>query len=81
MKLILRQVAPEIDATSLSDEHRRYVLGEPEKHAPFALHTEAGEVLPCQVSTAMLSERGELVRLTVVFNVDGNNLCVEGHGV
>jgi hypothetical protein len=42
MKLILKQVAPQIDATALGDASRRYTPGKPAKHALFALHTDAG---------------------------------------
>ncbi|WP_110951359.1 hypothetical protein [Pseudomonas bohemica] len=78
MKLILKRVAREIEVTALGDESRKFVAGKASKHSPFALHTEAGEVLPCQVSTNMASEAGDLVRLTVVFTVDGESLRVEG---
>lgn len=78
MKLILKRVAPEIDVTCLGDTSSRYALGEPDASSPFALHTESGDLLPCQASTSMLSEPGEPVRLTVIFTVDGRNLVVEG---
>lgn len=81
MKLILKRVAPEIDVTCLGDSSSRFALGKPDGSSPFALHTESGEVLPCQVSTTMLSEAGEPVRLTVVFTVDGDRLAVEGDGL
>jgi len=79
MKLILKQIAPDIEITSLGDSAKRYVPGKAIAASPFALHTEGGEVLPCQVTTSMRSERGQLVQLTVVFAVDGENLRVEGH--
>lgn len=78
MKLILKRVAPEIDITCLGDTSSRYALGKPDASSPFALHTESGDLLPCQASTSMLSEPGEPVRLTVIFTVDGRNLVVEG---
>lgn len=78
MKLVLKRVAPDIDATCLGDASCRYVPGKPDSSSPFALHTESGELLPCQASTSMLSEPGEPVRLTVVFTVDGRGLVVEG---
>jgi hypothetical protein len=81
MKLILKQVAPQLDVTALGDEARRYVPGKPNKHALFALHTEDGQVLPCQVSTNLASVPGDLVHLTVVFAVNGDDLRVEGHGL
>lgn len=45
---------------------------------PFALFTEPGEQPPCQVSTAMASDGSGPVKLTVVFEVDGRGLVVEG---
>lgn len=46
---------------------------------PFALHTEDGKMLPCQVSTSMDScGGGHPVKLTVIFTVDGDNIKVEG---
>lgn len=80
MKLILKQVAPDIEVTAVADAAARFVPGKVSKHSPFALHTDSGEVLPCQISTSMRSEAGNLVELTVVFRVDGNELRVEGHG-
>ncbi len=81
MKLVLKQVAPDMEVTTLDDDSRRYVPGKVSKLSPFALHADTGEVLPCQVTTSMKSERGQLVQLTVVFTVDGDNLRVEGHGL
>lgn len=43
-----------------------------------AVDTEAGELLPCQVSTAMESKSSDIVRLTVTFFVDGEKVRVEG---
>lgn len=80
MKLILKQITPQLEITGLSDSARGYTPGKPAKNALFALHTEAGEILPCQVSTALASQESDLVRLTVVFLVDGDRICVEGHG-
>lgn len=45
---------------------------------PFALFTDSGEQLPCQVSTSMASTGEGFVKLTVVFEVDGRGLMVEG---
>jgi hypothetical protein len=81
MKLILKRVAPQIDVTCLGDDSSRFVAGKPGVSSPFALHTDSGDLLPCQVSTTMLSEAGEPVRLTVVFTVDGDRLAVEGDGL
>ena len=79
MKLILKQVAREIELTSLGDVDRKYAPGIVDEQSPFGLHTEDGQLLPCQVSTTMKSEAGGLVHLTVVFVVDGKSLRVEGH--
>ena len=81
MKLILKQVTPQLEVTGLSDSSRRYTPGKPAKHALFALHTDAGDILPGQVSTTMVSEAGGNVQLTVVFTVDGERVRVEGHGL
>lgn len=79
MKLILKRVPPQIDVTALGDESKQYAQGKASKCSPFALHTDAGEILPNQVSTAMVSQANDLVRVTVVFTVDGDSLRVEGH--
>lgn len=47
----------------------------------FALHTEDGVALPCQVSTSMTSAGQQPVQLTVVFTVNGRDLIVEGDPV
>ncbi|SEJ49832.1 hypothetical protein SAMN03159495_3451 [Pseudomonas sp. NFR16] len=78
MKLILKRVAEQVEVTGLSDGSRKYVPGKMHQHSPFALHTDSGEILPCQVSTNMASNAGDVVRLTVVFTVDGDSLRVEG---
>jgi hypothetical protein len=83
MKLILKQIpvpdAGLIHETSLEDS-RRPVLLEQQERALFALYTEDGQMLPCQVSTTMHSEAGDgMPRLTVTFNVNGRDLIVEGH--
>lgn len=78
MKLVLKRVEPRIETTSLDESEVRTIGGPPSNTAPFALHTEDGEALPCQVSTALVSERSSMVRLTVVFNVDGDKIRVEG---
>jgi hypothetical protein len=81
MKLVLKRVERCIETTSLADSEVRTFGGVPSKGALFALHTDAGEQLPCQVSTSMLSEASGPVRLTVVFIVDGDKIRVEGHGL
>jgi hypothetical protein len=79
MKLILKRIPRTVAAQGLEDEHPTFVAAEDERTGPFALHTEDGQVLPCQVRTSMDSVgRHEPVRLTVIFTVDGKNLLVEG---
>jgi hypothetical protein len=85
MKLILKQIhvpgAGQVLKTSLEDD-RWPVLLERQERALFALHTEDGQMLPCQVSTSLNSQAGNgLPSLTVTFNVDGRDLVVEGHGL
>lgn len=78
MKLVLKRIEGTIEATSLSDsEPRHYKTGLP---GPFALHTEDGALLPCQVSTSLESSggRGHPVSLTVTFTVDGDQIRVQG---
>jgi hypothetical protein len=80
MKLILKQIPPQIDVTSVSDQSPRHAPGKPDERALFGLFTEAGEMLPCQVSTTLHSEAGGgMPKLTVTFNVNGRDLIVEGH--
>jgi hypothetical protein len=74
VKLIFKRIRPAFIATAKFDDGERDVT----QLAPFALYTEDGEVLPCQISTCMLSEPNSLVRLTVVFEVNGRDLIVEG---
>ncbi|WP_434706674.1 hypothetical protein J3Q07_16455 [Pseudomonas sp. D4-18] len=46
---------------------------------PFALHSEDGQPLPCQTSTSMESRSSDQpVKLIVIFNVDGDQITVEG---
>ncbi|MGS0546541.1 hypothetical protein ACU8WE_28905 [Pseudomonas parakoreensis] len=45
---------------------------------PFALYTEEGEMLPCQVSTALDSKGARPPTLTVTFTVDGDRIKVQG---
>lgn len=45
---------------------------------PFALHTEDGEILPCQVSTSLNSSHSEYPTVTVVFQAVGDQLIIEG---
>lgn len=78
MKLILKRVPHQVETTSLHDEARRFQLTKTNAASPFALHTEDGQVLPCQASTTLHSAPGDVVRLTVVFTVDGDSLAVEG---
>lgn len=77
MKLVLMRIEQTVEATSLSDtEPRLYPTGQP---GPFALHTEDGALLPCQVSTSLDSSGGgHPVRLTVTFTVDGDRIRVQG---
>jgi hypothetical protein len=77
MKLILKRIEKTVEVSALSDSEPRHVaVGLP---GTFALHTEDGEMLPCQVSTRMDSSgRGHPVTLTVTFTVDGDKLKVQG---
>jgi len=80
MKLILKQISPQIEVTAVGDDSPSHVSGKPPAHALFGLFTEAGEMLPCQVSTTLHSEAGRgMPKLTVTFSVDGRDLIVEGH--
>lgn len=77
MKLILKRVGD--DSRVFRKLQDRPIPGERTQDSrPFALCTEDGQQLPCQVSTSMTSVSGDLVRLTVVFEVDGRGLLVEG---
>lgn len=77
MRLVLKRIERTVEGTSLSDSEPRHCLsGMP---GPFALHTEDGVVLPCQVSTSMDSSAGGYpVTLTVTFTVDGVQIRVQG---
>lgn len=77
MKLVLRRIERTVEATSVSDTgQRHYPTGQP---GPFALHTDDGTLLPCQVSTSLDSSGcGHPVRLTVTFTVDGDRIRVQG---
>lgn len=79
MKLILKRVETVVEVQALEDaEPRLYPTGDA-KAGPFALHSEDGMILPCQISTSMSSTgRHEPVTLTVTFRVDGKNLLVKG---
>ncbi|WP_206683083.1 hypothetical protein [Pseudomonas baltica] len=81
MELVLKQIASQIDVTTMKDPEPRFIPGETDKQSPFALYTDSGEMLPCQVSTALVSDAGGFAQLTVVFTVDGDNLRVQGHGL
>lgn len=76
MKLVLKRIEGTIESTSLSDcepQHHKTGLS-----GPFALHTEDGALLPCQVSTNLDSSGGgHPVRLTVTFTVDGDRIRVK----
>ena len=75
MKLILKRIEETATIQSLSEvEPRRLAIGKP---GPFALHTEDGQILPCQVSTNMASSHNGC-ELTVVFTLDGDKIKVEG---
>lgn len=65
MKLVLKRVGE--DPSPSDSDHR-----------PFGLFTDSGEMLPCQVNTSLYSENGDIPKLTVVFNVDGRELMIEG---
>jgi len=79
MKLILKRIDRQLDVTAIGDDAPRYLPGYQTEAGPFALHTEAGEILPCQVRTTMTSPNGwEPVELTVVFRVDGKQVAVAG---
>lgn len=78
MKLILKRVPVKIEPHILGGIDLAEFMGCVDKQGPFALYTEAGELLPCQVSTAMESKSGDIVRLTVTFFVDGEKVRVEG---
>lgn len=81
MKLILKQIPSRMDVTALGDEPGQTVPGKPDAHALFALFTEAGDMLPCQVSTTLHSEACGIPKLTVTFSVNGKDVVVEGHGL
>jgi hypothetical protein len=75
MKLILKRIEKPVDVNALSDLEPRHIPCA----GPFGLHTEDGELLPCQVSTSMDSRAGgHPVTLTVTFTVDGNQIKVQG---
>ncbi|SEE13532.1 hypothetical protein [Pseudomonas coleopterorum] len=78
MKLILKRVEPSIETTSLEDIGRRREIGSTIRARPFALHTEDGQVLPCQSSTTIVSLPCSAVELTVKFIIDGKKLRLEG---
>ena len=79
MKLILKRVTPMIDARGIDDAAPVHVVSYGSRVlAPYALHSEDGQMLPCQVSTIMSSEPNSPVRLTVTFTVDGDRVRVQG---
>lgn len=78
MNLILKRIDRSLIATSL-DGDVELIQGERRLNAPFALHTEDGQVLPCQLSTSLESGKGAgFPVLTVTFAVDGLSVVVEG---
>lgn len=78
MKLILKRMVPMIDVRGLDDADPVYLPDRLAEPGPFALHTEDGQMLPCQVSTSMNSEGRGPVRLTVTFTVDGDKIKIIG---
>lgn len=77
MKLILKRVGPDPKSSGPID----HVMPRPDlakDGRPFALCTDAGDALPCQQSTALISKPDGMVELHVVFQVDGRDLLVEG---
>ena len=78
MKLVLKRVEPCIETTSLEDIGSRRSVGGSINARPLALHTEDGQVLPCQSSTTIVSLPCSAVELTVKFIIDGKNLRLEG---
>ena len=82
MKLVLKRIPRMVEIQTLEDQYPQLVPSESENNGPFALHTEDGQILPCQVSTTMKSSgRFDPVQLTVTFTVDGTNIRVEGDPV
>jgi hypothetical protein len=82
MKLVLKRLPRMMVVRALEDGHPKFVEAGSENTGPFALHTEDGQILPCQVSTTMNSSgRFDPVQLTVTFTVDGTNIRVEGDPV
>lgn len=80
MKLILKRAGNDPRQYD-SIQSNRLPPTDPESikdHRPFALFTDAGEQLPCQVSTSITSDSSGMVKLTVVFEADGRGLVVEG---
>jgi hypothetical protein len=79
VKLILKRVEPKVDARGMDDDAPVHVVSYGTRMpAPYALHTEDGQMLPCQVSTVVTSEPNSPVRLTVTFTVDGDKIKVQG---
>jgi hypothetical protein len=78
MKLILKRVVPMIDARSLDDTDPVYIPDHCAEPGPFALHTEDGQILPCQLITEVRSEPGRVPTLTVTFQLDGDRIKFQG---
>lgn len=83
MKLIFKRVRrPAVDdcieVTSLTETVRQYESPR-RMPGPYALHTEDGQTLPCQISSTMHSDGdGGPVHVTIVFMLDGTQISVQG---
>lgn len=78
MKLILKRVGDDPRDNRMVAHSRVVPSSHVQDSRPFALCTEDGQQLPCQVSTCMTSNPDSMVKLTVVFEVNGRDLIVEG---
>lgn len=76
MKLILKRVGE--DSRHYQPISNRRNPEEFPDCRPFALCTEDGQQLPGQEFTSMASDATGMVKLTVVFAVDGLSVLVEG---
>lgn len=76
MKLILKRVGEDPRLMRTLEDGREYRdIPDPR---PLALCAESGEQLPCQISTSLNSSGDHPLRVTVVFDVDGNNVVIQG---
>ncbi|KFE50132.1 hypothetical protein [Pseudomonas syringae] len=76
MKLILKRVGEDSrQYQPITSHHNPEQLPD---SRPFALCTENGQQLPGQQTTSMTSDGDGMVKLTVVFRVDGTQVLVEG---